>query len=259
VASWDPTTYLRFSDERSRPFHDLTQRIAANAPGTVVDLGCGPGQLTATLAERWRTARVLGIDSSAEMIERAQQLAGERLEFTVADLVTWRPDEPVDVIVSNAAFQWVPEHRSLLPDLVGCLAPGGWLAFQVPGNFDQPSHVRLHELASDPRFAAATRHLERPAAFGPQTYLADLATRGLQVDAWETTYLHVLSGDDPVFTWISGTGARPVLQALTDEQRAVFVEEYKTMLRAAYPPQPFGTVLPFRRVFVVARREPAAR
>jgi trans-aconitate 2-methyltransferase len=258
VASWDPTTYLRFSDERSRPFHDLTQRLAAETPRTVVDLGCGPGQLTATLAERWPTARVVGIDSSAEMIKRAQQLAGERLEFTVADLATWRPEEPVDVIISNAALQWVPDHRALLPDLVGCLAPDGWLAFQVPGNFDEPSHVRLHELASDPRFAAATRHLERPAAFGPRTYLADLASRGLLVDAWETTYLHVLSGDDPVFTWISGTGARPILQALTGQQRALFVEEYKTLLRAAYPPQPFGTVLPFRRVFVVAHREPAA-
>jgi trans-aconitate 2-methyltransferase len=254
MAVWDPATYLQFADERSRPFLDLTQRIAATEPRTVVDLGCGPGRLTATLARRWPDADVMGLDSSPEMIERAQEHAGDRVSFRLTDLVAWTADEPVDVIVSNATLQWVPEHRALLPRLVTELAPGGWLAFQVPGNFTEPSHALLHELAAEPRFTSATQGLERPSAFGPDVYLADLAELGMLVDAWETTYLHVLTGEDPVFTWISGTGARPILQALGAEERDVFVAEYKARLREAYPPQEFGTVLSFRRVFVVARR-----
>ncbi len=253
ATTWDPSTYLEFSDERSRPFFDLTRRVGASSPGRVVDLGCGPGQLTKTLAERWPSATVEGLDSSPEMIERAAEHASERLSFRVADVAGWHASVPVDVIVANATLQWVPEHRALLPSLVQQLAPGGWLAFQVPGNFAEPSHALLHELAADSRFAAATAQVERPAADGPEVYLADLLELGLRVEAWETTYLHVLTGDDPVFRWISGTGARPVLQALSDEQRASFVPEYKALLRAAYPPKPFGTVLPFRRVFVVAQ------
>jgi trans-aconitate 2-methyltransferase len=259
MATWDPATYLRFADERSRPFTDLTQRIGAVDPSTVVDLGCGPGQLTATLAERWPDARVLGLDSSPEMIERARGQSSDHLAFEVADILEWGPDQPVDVLVSNATLQWVPHHRALLPRLVSWLGPGGWLAVQVPGNFAEPSHTLLRELASDPRFAVATPDPERPNAFGPDVYLEDLSALGLGVDAWETTYLHVLTGDDPVFAWISGTGARPILQALSDDQREVFVAEYKVLLRAAYPAQPFGTVLPFRRVFVVAQRVEDAR
>ena len=254
TAVWNPTTYLAFADERSRPFADLTSRIGATAPRTVVDLGCGPGQLTAGLARRWPDAAVLGLDSSPEMIERARQHAGPGLDFEVADLRAWTPDEPVDVIVSNATLQWVPDHLDLLPRLVDALAPGGWLAIQVPGNFDAPSHRLLYRLAADPRFAEATAGLERAAAPDAATYLGTLAGLGLEVDAWETTYLHVLDGPDPVFRWISGTGARPVLQALSDDQRPVFEAEYKALLREAYPEQPHGTVLPFRRTFAVAHK-----
>jgi trans-aconitate 2-methyltransferase len=261
MASWSPSSYLRFADERSRPFYDLTARIDAVSPTTVVDLGCGPGQLTASLADRWPSARIHGVDSSAAMVDAASAHAGDRVEFTRADLADWRPPVPADVVVSNATLQWVPHHRSLLPGLLERLAPGGWLAFQVPGNFDEPSHTLLHDLASDPRFAAATRGVERPAAFDAATYLSDLTALGCRVDAWETTYLHVLTGPDPVFRWISGTGARPVLQALDVRQREQFETEYKAALRAAYPQRPElgegdggGTVLPFRRVFVVAQR-----
>ena len=257
TAVWNPTTYLAFADERSRPFADLTSRIGATAPRTVVDLGCGPGQLTAGLAHRWPDAAILGLDSSPEMIERAQQHSAPGLAFEVADLRGWSPDTPVDVIVSNATLQWVPDHLDLLPRLVDALAPDGWLAIQVPGNFDAPSHRLLYQLAADPRFADSTRGLERAAAPDAATYLASLAHLGLAVDAWETTYLHVLDGTDPVFRWISGTGARPVLQALGDDQRPVFEQEYKALLRKAYPEQPRGTVLPFRRTFAVAHK-PAA-
>lgn len=259
MATWDPTTYLAFEDERSRPFFDLVRRVGATEPCTVVDLGCGPGQLTATLADRWPTAAIIGLDSSLDMIERARGCATDRVSFAATDLLDWQPAEPIDVIVANATLQWVPGHRDILPRLVDLLSPGGWLAFQVPGNFDEPSHALLHELAADPRYAPATTGVERPAAHGPGTYLRDLAALGCSVDAWETTYLHVLHGVDPVFSWISGTGARPVLQALEPPERAQFETEYKARLRAAYPPQSFGTVLPFRRVFVVAQRTPSTQ
>ncbi len=251
---WDPNTYLQFADERARPFVDLVSRVEAVRPQQVVDLGCGPGQLTASLTHRWPSASVLGLDSSPEMIAKASELASDRVSFQVQDLRSWRSDRPVDVVVSNATLQWVPEHRSLLPRLVESLSPGGWLAFQVPGNFAEPSHRLLHELAADPRFAAHTEALLRPASAEPQDYLADLSALGCAVDAWETTYLHVLSGPDPVFRWISGTGARPVLQALPVMLRAEFEQEYKAQLDQHYPRRSYGTVLPFRRIFVVAHR-----
>jgi trans-aconitate 2-methyltransferase len=253
MTRWDPSTYLQFADQRGRPFADLLARVAATDPRQVVDLGCGPGQLTATLRDRWPRACVLGVDSSTEMIDRARVHQRPGLAFEVGDLRQWRPVEPVDVVVSNATLQWVPAHRSLLPSLVASLAPGGWLAFQVPGNFDEPSHVLLHELAADPRFATATAGVERPASAAPQDYLADLSALGCAVEVWETTYLHVLTGPDPVFRWISGTGARPVLQALDPSRRAEFEDEYRALLRQAYPERPYGTVLPFRRIFAVAQ------
>jgi trans-aconitate 2-methyltransferase len=254
MVTWSPSTYLQFADERGRPFVDLLARVGAENPEVVVDLGCGPGQLTATLAQRWPEARVQGLDSSPEMVARAQDHAGGRLSFAVADLRSWQPEEPVDVLVSNATLQWVPGHRELLPQLVAAVRPGGWLAFQVPGNFGEPSHRLLHELAAEPRFAAATRGVLRPAAAEPTDYLADLSALGCTVDVWETTYLHVLTGPDPVFRWISGTGARPVLQALDQGRRTEFEAEYRARLAAAYPAGAYGTVLPFRRIFAVARR-----
>ncbi len=251
--SWDPERYLTYADERGRPFLDLVARIDATDPQRVVDLGCGPGNLTAILANRWPDADVEGLDSSAEMIEKAnaQQVPGIR--FEVADLRSWQPMHQVDVLVSNATLQWVPGHLDLLSSLVTRVAPGGWFAFQVPGNFAEPSHVLLHELAADRRFSPHVAGVARPAAHDPQVYLDALLELGCRVDVWETTYLHLLHGDDPVFTWISGTGARPTLQALPDELRDEFVAEYKQLLRDAYVAGPHGTVLPFRRVFAVAQ------
>ena len=275
MAVWDPVTYLQFADERSRPFFDLVRQVGAQRPASVVDLGCGPGQLTAKLAERWPEASIVGLDSSPEMIAKATAYAGPRLSFVIADLRDWQPVTPVEVILSNAALQWVPGHRNLLPRLVDALVPGGWLAFQVPGNFGEPSHRLLRRLADDQRYAGHLTAVEWPAAFDAATYLDDLARLGCTVEAWETTYLHVLrKGDDPlepppraqehtgaremtgphpVFQWISGTGARPVLQALPEPARADFVAEYQALLAEAYPAQTHGTILPFRRIFVVAR------
>lgn len=261
VTRWDPTQYLRYADERGRPFVEMLGRIAAADAGFVVDLGCGPGNLTELLVRRWPGAVVHGIDSSTEMIERARPLAVPgRLGFTVGDLREWTPDRPVDVLVSNATLQWVPDHLELLPRLAGLVRPGGWLAFSVPGNHDAPSHAILRALAGEPRWqrliAASGRteeQLRGPAGHEPDTYLDVLSAQGCSVDAWETTYLHVLGGPDPVFEWISGTGARPILAALSGSDRDEFVLEYKRRLRVAYPRRSFGTVLPFRRIFVVAR------
>jgi trans-aconitate 2-methyltransferase len=251
--TWDPDRYLRYADERGRPFVDLLHRGDAVQPRRVVDLGCGPGNLTALLAERWPDADVVGVDSSPEMVSRARADGPGGVRFTPGDVRDWSPAERVDVLVANAVYQWVPGHLELLPRLVSQVAPGGWFAFQVPGNHDQPSHVLLHELGADPRFAAYTQGLPRPFSHDPVVYAEALQDLGLRVDAWETTYLHVLSGEDPVFTWVSGTGARPTLTALPDDLREEFTTEYKQRLREAYPPGPHGTVLPFRRVFVVGR------
>jgi len=261
---WDPGRYRQFGAERSRPFFELVERVRADDPAFVVDLGCGPGELTAGLCSRWTGADVVGVDSSAEMITAAHEVlaslpddARPRLRFEQADVSGWKPDRPVDVIVSNALLQWVPDHARLLPRWVGYLSAGGWLAFSLPGNFDQPAHALLREMAGSLRW----RELLADVAFNqqasdPAEYLDLLAREGCAVDAWETTYLHVLDGDDPVLRWYQGTGLRPVLAALDADNAAEFMAGYGARLREHYPRRPYGTVLPFRRVFVVARREP---
>lgn len=266
---WDPDLYLRHADERARPFVELLARVRADSPGRVVDLGCGPGTLTGLLAQRWPEATVRGLDSSPEMVAAAREETaptGSRLSFEVADLRSWAPEQPVDVIVSNATLQWVPGHLALLPGLLEHLVPGGWLAFQVPGNEQKPSTLLRRRLADDPRFAPHLTGVADIAAHDPVAYLDALApvvaATGGAVDVWETTYLHVLEGEDPVFDWFSGTGARPMLQALPDDAgsdgsvslREQFATELRAALRTAYPARAHGTVLPFRRVFVVVRK-----
>ncbi|GAA3531727.1 methyltransferase domain-containing protein [Nocardioides daeguensis] len=255
--AWDPDRYLAYADERGRPFVDLVGRVAAVDPQVVVDLGCGPGNLTSLLADRWPAATITGVDSSDAMIRAASDSsAAERVAFHRADLREWlgaAPRAGVDVLVSNATLQWLPEHLDLMPALVRAVRPGGWLAFQVPGNHDQPSHTLRAELAAEPPYAAHTAGAAAPHAHGAAVYLRALQALGCEVDAWETTYLHVLHGQDPVFAWVSCTGARPTLQALPDDLRTGFEDELKARLRAAYPDEGHGVVLPFRRIFVVAR------
>lgn len=252
---WDPDQYIRFADDRGRPFADLVGRIGADRPRRVVDLGCGPGNLTAALAQRWPDARIDGIDSSPEMIEAARRQV-RNISFTVADVRAWQPDVDVDVVVSNATLQWVPEHRELLDTWTQTLPGGAWLAFQVPGNFASPSHTLMRELAESPRWAHALsgvlRH-DHPVD-DPLEYARRLLRAGWYVDAWETTYVHVLSGDDPVLQWVRGTGLRPILQALSPQDAADFELDYAARLRQAYPPGPAGTLFPFRRIFAVGHK-----
>lgn len=256
--SWDPDRYLTFADERGRPFVELLARVGARDPGLVVDLGCGPGNLTRLLAQRWPSAQVVGIDADPAMVTPARHVDG--ISAKIGDLRDWaEPDplalrRPVDVLVTNAALQWVPGHLDLLPRLVERVAPGGWFAMQVPGNFEEPSHTIRRDLAAQEPYAAHLTGVHHPAAHDAETYLRVLQGCAAEVDAWETTYLHVLHGTDPVYTWVSGTGARPTLQALPDDLREGFITAFKQRLREAYPDDGHGVVLPFRRVFAVARR-----
>lgn len=252
---WDPEQYARYADERGRPFLDLLARVGASAPRRVVDLGCGPGPLTALLAERWPDAAVEGIDSSAEMIASAAAL-GSRVGFRVGDAADWVMPADTDVLVSNATLQWVPEHRTLVPRWASALPPGGWLAFQVPDNFDSPSHVLMRTLAESPRWRSSLDGVLRhhDAVASAAEYADLLLGAGLAADVWETTYVHVLTGADPVLEWVRGTGLRPVLAALPDDERAEFEATYAAALREAYPPTPHGTLFGFRRIFAVGHR-----
>jgi len=249
--TWDPSQYARFSAPRARPFHDLVAQIGAQDPAVVVDLGCGPGNLTVELAVRWPRATVRGFDASPEMIAKAPQDAG--VEFTVADAVDFDATG-VDVLISNAVLQWVPSHRELLRRWASQLVPGAWLAFQVPSNFAAPSHALMRELAGSPswrhRLAGVLRGTESVA--DPAEYLDLLAGSGMPADVWQTEYQHVLAGEDPVLEWMRGTGLRPVLQALDPASAAEFEREYAALLREAYPAREYGTPFGFLRTFAVA-------
>jgi trans-aconitate 2-methyltransferase len=250
---WDPSTYSRYADERARPFFELTARIRADQPDYVVDAGCGTGETTAELIRRWPNATVEGFDSSPAMIATARENVPEG-RFTVAAVTLWRPDRPVDVLVSNAVLHWVPTHRDLLAHWVGLLPPGGWLAFQVPGNFAAPSHLLIRELCRSERWRERLGDLDRPSPVdGPSAYLELMSGLGCRVDAWETTYAQVLQGEDAVLTWLTGTTLRPVLDRLTPQEQQEYRAQLRDLLAEAYPAGEHGTVFPFRRVFVVAQ------
>jgi trans-aconitate 2-methyltransferase len=245
--TWDPAAYLAFDDHRARPFHDLLARITAREPRRVVDLGCGPGNLTALLATRWPGAVVEALDSSQEMVEAAR---ARGIDAHRADVVGWTPAPGTDVVISNAVLHWVPQHRDLLPRWLAALEPGAELAMQVPGNFGAPSHVLIRELAAEWDLQLRGEG----AVAEPTEYAALLAATGAHVDVWETTYLHPLTGPDPVLEWIGSTALRPVRDALDERAYREFRAELAPRLRAAYPAQPEGTTwFPFRRIFAIAR------
>lgn len=264
ASAWNPAQYAHFGDFRDRPFRELVARVDAADPKVVVDLGCGPGELTLTLADRWPEARVVGVDSSAEMLEaaRAGDAAG-RVEWVQAAAEDWDRAEtggPVDVLVTSATLQWVPSHLRLIPSWVSALAPGGTFAMQVPANFDAASHRLMREVAArHSRADDLAPGLDRAAGTAlPETYAALLLEVGADVDVWQTTYLQVLQptadGTHPVLDWVKGTGLRPVLGVLTDAaEREAFVADYEAELEKAYPRRTFGVLFPFTRTFAVAR------
>ncbi|WJY38708.1 trans-aconitate 2-methyltransferase [Streptomyces sp. P9-2B-2] len=265
--TWDPQQYLRHSGHRTRPFHDLLNRIPdlprQDRAARIADLGCGPGNVTAQLTTRWPDAHITGYDNSPEMLKEAETYAGPtpgggHLDFAPADAADWTPEETYDLIVSNAALQWVPNHPDSFARWIEALAPGGTFAFQVPGNFTSPSHALLGELCDAPQWRERlTTHGRRFVhVLEPGDYLERLADLGCAADVWETTYVQLLAGDDPVLDWVKGTALRPVLTALEHDPaaREAFLAEYRDALRKAYPTGPHGTVFPFRRIFAVARK-----
>jgi trans-aconitate 2-methyltransferase len=250
---WNPDVYLAFADHRGRPFYDLLSRVNADKPRRVADLGCGPGNLTVTLAQRWPDAVVEAWDSSPEMVDAARERG---VDAHVGDVREWTPQPDTDVVVTNATLQWVPEHAELLVRWANQLAAGSWIAMQVPGNFDAPSHRAVRELAGRKKWAEPLRNF--PFRDGqvddPSGYAALLSDAGCAVDAWETTYIHELSGQHPVLEWITGTALTPVRSRLDEGQWQEFRRELIPMLDAAYPARADGkTFFPFRRIFVVAQ------
>ncbi|MDH3302240.1 MAG: methyltransferase domain-containing protein [Acidimicrobiia bacterium] len=250
--AWEPDHYLRFADHRARPGVELMARIRHDDPGLVVDLGCGPGNLTALLAERWPRARVVGIDSSAEMIEAARS-NHPGVEWIAADIEKWEPERPVDVLYSNATLHWLDDHATMFPRLRSWLTPSsGVVAIQMPDNWKAPTHRIPAEILDDGTWpAGAAAALMRDRLSAPEDY-----RRWLQpavVDQWRTTYYQELTGPDAVWGWLTGSVLRPVLAALDADDGNRFAVQCKQRYAVAYPHDADGNVLlPFSRLFMVA-------
>lgn len=253
---WNANQYQKFSSERDRPFFDLLARVEKSDAKNVADLGCGTGSLTTKLLEKFPEAHVVGVDSSAQMLEKSSAHQNPKLEFVLADLSTWQPEKPLSVIVSNAALQWLKDHETLIPNLANLLEAEGILAVQMPINFEQPSHTILRDLTGSeiwkPHLRAFSSRLRapKPAAW----YIETLTRLGFKVDAWETTYHHVLQGENAVLEWVKGTALRPVLNALEPELHASFLEELGRHYLEVYSKQAFGTLFAFNRLFFVAEK-----
>jgi trans-aconitate 2-methyltransferase len=256
MPTWNSDIYRQFKDQRTRPAVDLAARVAPDAPVRVVDLGCGPGNSTAVLAGRWPRAELMGIDNSAVMLAAARA-AHPAVRWVEADIAGWFTDQPMDVVFSNAALQWVPDHATLFPRLMAQVARGGALAVQVPASIDAPAHRAMRDVAQSApwqtRFTTAPRQWHvHPAEF----YYDVLAPHARQLDIWMTEYLHLLSSVDEIVAWYRGTGLRPWLDALASEgDREQFVADFRSVLAQHFQARPGGDVLfPFKRLFVVAYR-----
>lgn len=254
MSGWDPTLYLRFGDERTRPAVDLASRIQVDAPRSVIDLGCGPGNSTSVLASRWPSAHVVGLDSSSDMIEAASQ-AHPSIEWVAGDIATWRPETTFGVVFSNAALQWLPEHARLVTQLFDAVSPGGALAFQIPSSTYALVRTLIHQIALEGPWAS---RMEAPLSAltmeSPGFYYDHLVPLARRVDAWETDYFHVMDGPEAIVEWIAATGLRPFLDALeTDADRASFRAKLLQRVADGYAVQADGRILfPFRRTFVIA-------
>jgi trans-aconitate 2-methyltransferase len=258
MPAWDPNLYLKYANERARPAADLIAQIHLDAPAQIVDLGCGPGNSTEQLRQRWPLAAITGVDNSAEMLADAKAKHPE-WQWVLCDIEAWQPEPAVDLIFSNAAFHWVAGHATLFRSLIGGVASGGALAAQMPNNFHSAAHAVMQEVAAngDPRWsktlaAAPSTFTVQPPAF----YYDVLRKQARRVDIWETEYQHVMDGPKAVFDWIRSTGMRPYLDHLPDdEQRQMFEEMCLEGIQEAYRPNDQGKVLfPFRRTFIVAYR-----
>jgi trans-aconitate 2-methyltransferase len=251
---WDPAQYLKFADHRVRPAIDLLNRVDLESPEVAYDLGAGTGNITEMLAKRWPSTRVIGVDNSPEMMERAERV--ENLEWQQGDIGNWRPDRPADLIFSNAALHWVNGHTELFTGLMSSVAPGGLFAVQMPRNFGALSHTSISEAALGGTWRSTLEPLLRPAPVEPpQFYVRILSPLASSLDVWETDYIQVLTGDNPVKEWTKGTWLKPLLDALEEPERSEFERTYADLVEKAYPKESDGTTLfPFRRMFIVARK-----
>lgn len=256
MPTWDSRQYLRFARERTQPAIDLATRIALPAPGRVIDLGCGPGNSTAVLAQRWPAAEIEGLDSSEQMLTAARR-DYPTIRWQVGDIASWQTTGAYDLIYANASLQWVPNHSAIVPRLFTFVGPGGALAFQIPINQDAPPHQLMRQLGTSKRWK--NKFLANPREWKVESaefYYDHLAPHALNIDLWTTDYIHVLPDVAAIVEWYRGTGLRPWLDALlTDDDRRDFIAEYTAELSPAYPLRPDGRILfPFRRLFVVAYR-----
>jgi trans-aconitate 2-methyltransferase len=257
MSAWNPQQYLKFAEERTQPCRDLAGRIAVANVRRVIDLGCGPGNSTAVLRDRWPDAEFTGLDSSAEMMERARrEYPGQR--WIAGDIAEWSAgnDGPFDVVFSNAAMPWVNDHAAVYPQLLSRVAPGGALAIQIPGNIDALPHRLMREVAASPEWIRSFPHGEVREWHHHEMefYYDTLACAAARLDLWATEYLHILPDAEAIVEWYRGTGLRPFLEVLeTDAERQRFAADYLAALRPHYPPRPAGGVLfPFRRIFLIA-------
>jgi trans-aconitate 2-methyltransferase len=253
--TWDPQQYLKFAQPRLRPAIDLLNRIDLIAPKRVYDLGCGTGNITQLIAQRWPGAKITGVDDSAQMLAQAAREISD-IEWVQQGLAQWRPSQPADLIFSNAALHWLPSHETLFPALVESLNPAGVLAVQMPRNFLAPSHTLIHETVRNGPWHAKLDHLIAPPPVAePHFYYSLLSTRASSIDLWETEYLHVLEGKDAVKEWTKGTWLKRFLDALDEPERSDFEADYARRVGAAYPLLANGqTLFPFRRLFLLMQK-----
>jgi trans-aconitate 2-methyltransferase len=255
--TWSPKQYLAFEDERTRPVRDLMAAIPDTTARWVIDIGCGPGNSTEVLAARFPGAAVTGLDSSSAMIDAAR-LRLPQFQFAVADIATWEAPGPFDAILANAVLQWLPDHATLLPHLIGALAPGGSLAVQMPDNLDEPSHRLMRDVAAEGPWAGTLADAAgaRTAMGSADWFYRLLRPLCARVDVWRTTYHHALpGGPGAVVEWFKGSGLRPFLAPLTADEQAAYLADYTARIALAYPAMADDTVLlPFPRLFIVATR-----
>ena len=253
MAPWDASQYLKFEDQRTRPAMDLLARIALAAPARVIDLGCGPGNSTALLAARWPAAHIAGLDNAPDMLATARR-AHPAVSWIDGDIAGWSPTERYDVVYSNAALQWVPDHTTLLPRLLASVAPGGVLAVQMPRNGDAPAHRLMRELAADGPWAGQLAGRSRAHVQAPGFYYDLLSPQARAVDLWETEYQQIMAEPAAILEWVKGTALRPFLEPLSQDHRAAFMTRYRAALERAYEPQADGRIIfPFRRLFLICR------
>ena len=253
--TWNPDQYLKFEEQRLRPAMDLLARVELESPRIICDLGCGTGNTSQLLSNRWPEAQIIGIDSSPEMLEKARK-SYPHLEFIEADLESWKPQQEVDLFFSNASLHWLDNHKSLFPRLLQLLTKGSWFAAQMPRNFESPSHTSITESAESGPWAERLRPILRSKPVSePDFYYELLNPHTEHLDLWETLYQHVLEGENPVVEWTRGTALRPLLKLLKEEEQKEFIQDYSRRILEHFLPRKDGkTLFPFRRLFLVAKR-----